>query len=41
LEKIPLVPQQAELWCDRTYIVEQGTAAEKILDVAKRVALSL
>jgi len=31
-----LVPQQAGLWCDPSYIVEQGTAAEKILDVAKR-----
>jgi nucleotide-binding universal stress UspA family protein len=31
-----LVPQQAGLWCDATYIVEQGPAAEKILDVAKR-----
>ncbi len=24
------------MWCDPTYIVEQGVAAEKILDVAKR-----
>ncbi len=31
-----LVSQQAGLWCDPTYIVEQGPAAEKILDVAKR-----
>jgi nucleotide-binding universal stress UspA family protein len=31
-----LVTQQAGLWCDPTYIVEQGPAAEKILDVAKR-----
>jgi nucleotide-binding universal stress UspA family protein len=31
-----LVSQQAGLWCDPTYIVEQGTPAEKILDVAKR-----
>jgi nucleotide-binding universal stress UspA family protein len=31
-----LVTQQAALWCDPTYIVEQGPAAEKILDVAKR-----
>jgi nucleotide-binding universal stress UspA family protein len=31
-----LVAQQAGLWCDPTYIVEQGPAAEKILDVAKR-----
>ena len=31
-----LVSQQAALWCDPTYIVEQGTPAEKILDVAKR-----
>lgn len=31
-----LVPPQAGLWCDPTYIVEQGRAAEKILDVSKR-----
>ena len=31
-----LVTEQAGLWCDPTYIVEQGPAAEKILDVAKR-----
>jgi nucleotide-binding universal stress UspA family protein len=31
-----LVTQQAGLGCDPTYIVEQGPAAEKILDVAKR-----
>jgi len=31
-----LVTQQAGLWCDPTYIVEQGPGAEKILDVAKR-----
>jgi len=31
-----LVMEQAGLWCDPTYIVEQGPAAEKILDVAKR-----
>ena len=31
-----LVTQQAGLWCDPTYVVEQGSAAEKILDVAKR-----
>jgi nucleotide-binding universal stress UspA family protein len=31
-----LVPQQAGLWCDPTCVVEQGPAAEKILDVAKR-----
>jgi nucleotide-binding universal stress UspA family protein len=31
-----LVTEQAELWCEPTYIVEQGPAAEKILDVAKR-----
>jgi nucleotide-binding universal stress UspA family protein len=31
-----LVSQQAWLWCDPTYIVEQGPAVEKILDVAKR-----
>jgi nucleotide-binding universal stress UspA family protein len=31
-----LVTEQAGLWCETTYIVEQGPAAEKILDVAKR-----
>src|SRR5271169_6031627 len=31
-----LIPPQAGLWCDPTIIVEQGPAAEKILDVAKR-----
>ena len=31
-----LVTQQAGLWCDPAYIVEQGPAAERILDVAKR-----
>jgi nucleotide-binding universal stress UspA family protein len=31
-----LVTQQAGLWCDPSYIVERGPAAEKILDVAKR-----
>jgi nucleotide-binding universal stress UspA family protein len=31
-----LVTEQAGLWCKPTYIVEQGPAAEKILDVAKR-----
>lgn len=31
-----LVTEQCGLWCDPTYIVEQGPAAEKILDVAKR-----
>jgi nucleotide-binding universal stress UspA family protein len=31
-----LVTEQAGLWCDPSYIVEQGPAAEKILDVAKR-----
>ena len=31
-----LVPEQAGLWCEPTYIVEEGPAAEKILDVAKR-----
>jgi nucleotide-binding universal stress UspA family protein len=31
-----LVTEQAGLWCDPTYIVEQGPATEKILDVAKR-----
>lgn len=31
-----LVTDQAGMWCDPTYVVEQGPAAEKILDVAKR-----
>ncbi len=31
-----LVTEQAGLWCEPTCIVEQGPAAEKILDVAKR-----
>jgi nucleotide-binding universal stress UspA family protein len=31
-----LVTEQAGLWCEPAYIVEQGPAAEKILDVAKR-----
>lgn len=31
-----LVAEQAGLWCDPTYIVEHGPAAEKILDVSKR-----
>jgi nucleotide-binding universal stress UspA family protein len=31
-----LVTEQAGFWCEPTYIVEQGPAAEKILDVAKR-----
>jgi nucleotide-binding universal stress UspA family protein len=31
-----LVTEQAGLWCEPTYIVGQGPAAEKILDVAKR-----
>jgi len=31
-----LVTEQAGLWCNPTYIVEQGPAAGKILDVAKR-----
>lgn len=31
-----LVTEQAGLWCEPTYVVEQGSAAEKILDVAKR-----
>jgi nucleotide-binding universal stress UspA family protein len=31
-----LVTEQAGLWCEPTYIVEKGPAAEKILDVAKR-----
>ena len=31
-----LVTEQAGLWCEPTFVVEQGPAAEKILDVAKR-----
>jgi nucleotide-binding universal stress UspA family protein len=31
-----LVTEQAGLWCNPTYVVERGPAAEKILDVAKR-----
>jgi len=31
-----LVTEQVGFWCEPTYIVEQGPAAEKILDVAKR-----
>jgi nucleotide-binding universal stress UspA family protein len=31
-----LVPQQAGLKCEPTYIIEEGRSAEKILDVAKR-----
>src|SRR6516165_4958581 len=31
-----LVTEQAGLWCEPNYIVEQGPSAEKILDVAKR-----
>jgi nucleotide-binding universal stress UspA family protein len=27
-----LVPQEAELWCEPRYLVEQGTPAEKILE---------
>jgi len=31
-----LVPAEAELWCVPEYVVEHGTAAEKILEVAAR-----
>jgi nucleotide-binding universal stress UspA family protein len=31
-----MVTEQAGLWCEPTYIVEKGPAAEKILDVSKR-----
>jgi nucleotide-binding universal stress UspA family protein len=31
-----MVTEQAGLWCEPTYIVEEGPAAEKILDVSKR-----
>lgn len=30
------VPEDAELWCEPEYLVEQGDAAERIRDVAKR-----
>jgi nucleotide-binding universal stress UspA family protein len=29
-----LVPPEAELWCEPRFAIEEGTAAEKILDVA-------
>lgn len=31
-----LVSQEAELWCEPRYVVEQGTPADKILEVANR-----
>jgi nucleotide-binding universal stress UspA family protein len=31
-----LVPKESEIWCEPRYVVEQGVAAEKILDVAKK-----
>jgi nucleotide-binding universal stress UspA family protein len=31
-----LVPKEAELWCEPACLVEQGDAAEKILEVAER-----
>jgi nucleotide-binding universal stress UspA family protein len=31
-----LVPEEAQLWCEPFFLVEQGDAAEKILDVAGR-----
>jgi nucleotide-binding universal stress UspA family protein len=31
-----LVPQEAELWCEPRYLVEQGIPAEKILEAADR-----
>jgi len=31
-----LVPEDAELWCEPQYLVEQGIPAEKILEVADR-----
>ena len=31
-----LVPDEAQLWCEPYFLVEQGDAAEKILDVAGR-----
>lgn len=30
-----LVPQEAELWCEPVYVVEQGVPAEKILEAAE------
>jgi nucleotide-binding universal stress UspA family protein len=31
-----LVPQEAELWCEPRFLVEQGTPAEKILEAADK-----
>jgi nucleotide-binding universal stress UspA family protein len=31
-----LVPQDADLWCEPQYLVEQGIPAEKILEIAER-----
>jgi len=36
-----LVPRDAELWCEPRYVVLRGTAAEKILEVAKTRAVDL
>jgi nucleotide-binding universal stress UspA family protein len=31
-----LVPQEAELWCEPLFLVEQGTPVEKILEAADK-----
>jgi nucleotide-binding universal stress UspA family protein len=36
-----LVPQEAELWCEPRYLVEQGIPAEKILEAADRQCADL
>jgi nucleotide-binding universal stress UspA family protein len=36
-----LVPSEAELWCQPEYVVEQGEAATKILEVAKERDIDL
>jgi nucleotide-binding universal stress UspA family protein len=36
-----LVSQEAELWCEPRYIVEQGAPAEKILETAEKLGAAL
>ena len=36
-----LVPPEAELWCEPRFVVEQGSPAEKILEVAKHHSADL
>lgn len=36
-----LVPREAELWCEPRFVVEQGSPAEKILEVAKHHSADL